>query len=264
MGLVSSNRGQGALPEHHNMNIDELLTSVMGAAGDQPMLHRRKWSDLTDQQMLVQEFGESALEEFLIRSGGINLNAPAASSSALLGVDPAVVQRQQQEQWLQYQLHSSHQQHHNLAMLSAGLLDSAGLGEAQQLLVPVAPHALDHAFMESSATSEAPKAAGKRCMDERKQKRMLKNRESAARSRARKQAYVRRLEEELEHLKKMNHLLRKQGSPESIGSRSSLAVPPVDVLPPSGYAMIATPLDDVGFHPPSLQQSASSVPLIRS
>lgn len=183
MGLLSSNRGQGTLPEHHSMNIDELLTSVMGAR-DQTMLQRRKWSDLPDQQMIVQEFGESALEEFLIRSGGINLNAPATSSS-LLGVDPAAV-LQQQEQWFQYQLHANQQQH-NLAMLSAGLLDSAGLGEAQQLLVPVAPHAMDHSFMESSATSEAPKAAGKRCMDERKQKRMLKNRESAARSRARKQ-----------------------------------------------------------------------------
>ncbi|XP_042460645.1 ABSCISIC ACID-INSENSITIVE 5-like protein 7 [Zingiber officinale] len=214
MGLVSSDRGQGALPEHHNMNIDELLTSVMGAAGDQPMLHRRKWSDLPDQQMIVHEFGESAaLDEFLIRSGGINLNAPAASSSKLLGVDPVEVvqrQQQQQEQWLQYQLHANQQQQHNLAMLSAGLLDSAGLAEAQQLLMQAAPQAMDHSFMESSATSEAPKAVGKRCMDERKQKRMLKNRESAARSRARKQAYVRRLEEELEHLKKTNHMLRKQ------------------------------------------------------
>ncbi|XP_057541580.1 protein FD-like isoform X1 [Amaranthus tricolor] len=45
---------------------------------------------------------------------------------------------------------------------------------------------------------------------DRRHKRMIKNRESAARSRARKQAYVTELELEVAHLTKENAMLRKQ------------------------------------------------------
>uniref|UniRef100_N1QZD8 Uncharacterized protein n=1 Tax=Aegilops tauschii TaxID=37682 RepID=N1QZD8_AEGTA len=52
---------------------------------------------------------------------------------------------------------------------------------------------------------------------ERRQKRMIKNRESAARSRARKQAYtnelenkISRLEEEIEHLKELKEAGERQ------------------------------------------------------
>lgn len=45
---------------------------------------------------------------------------------------------------------------------------------------------------------------------ERRQKRMIKNRESAARSRARKQAYTLELEAEVEKLKEVNHELQKK------------------------------------------------------
>ncbi|GJM99395.1 hypothetical protein PR202_ga16488 [Eleusine coracana subsp. coracana] len=43
---------------------------------------------------------------------------------------------------------------------------------------------------------------------DRRKKRMIKNRESAARSRARKQAYVRELEREVKHLQEENQSLR--------------------------------------------------------
>lgn len=45
---------------------------------------------------------------------------------------------------------------------------------------------------------------------ERRRKRMIKNRESASRSRARKQAYTLELEEELAHLKEINQELQKE------------------------------------------------------
>ncbi|KAJ0249121.1 Basic-leucine zipper domain-containing protein [Hirschfeldia incana] len=45
---------------------------------------------------------------------------------------------------------------------------------------------------------------------ERRQRRMIKNRESAARSRARKQAYTLELEAEIEKLKKVNHELQRK------------------------------------------------------
>ncbi|PQQ05135.1 ABSCISIC ACID-INSENSITIVE 5-like protein 2 [Prunus yedoensis var. nudiflora] len=47
---------------------------------------------------------------------------------------------------------------------------------------------------------------------ERRQKRMIKNRESAARSRARKQAYTNQLEHEVFQLGKVNSWLKKQKS----------------------------------------------------
>ncbi|XP_023644851.1 ABSCISIC ACID-INSENSITIVE 5-like protein 4 isoform X2 [Capsella rubella] len=51
---------------------------------------------------------------------------------------------------------------------------------------------------------------------ERRQKRMIKNRESAARSRARKQAYTLELEAEIESLKQLNQDLQKKQLKESV------------------------------------------------
>ncbi|XP_042379871.1 bZIP transcription factor 27-like [Zingiber officinale] len=45
---------------------------------------------------------------------------------------------------------------------------------------------------------------------ERRKKRMIKNRESAARSRARKQAYTNELEKEVDRLLNENHMLKRQ------------------------------------------------------
>ncbi|KAI3725870.1 hypothetical protein L1987_65666 [Smallanthus sonchifolius] len=45
---------------------------------------------------------------------------------------------------------------------------------------------------------------------DRRHKRMIKNRESAARSRARKQAYTNELENEVERLKEENAMLKRQ------------------------------------------------------
>lgn len=51
---------------------------------------------------------------------------------------------------------------------------------------------------------------------ERRQKRMIKNRESAARSRARKQAYTNELENKISRLEEENERLKKQKEPESV------------------------------------------------
>ncbi|ONK55461.1 uncharacterized protein A4U43_UnF2850 [Asparagus officinalis] len=51
---------------------------------------------------------------------------------------------------------------------------------------------------------------------ERKQKRMIKNRESAARSRARKQAYTNELENKVSRLEEENERLRKQKELDTI------------------------------------------------
>ncbi|KAE8649636.1 hypothetical protein Csa_011961 [Cucumis sativus] len=60
---------------------------------------------------------------------------------------------------------------------------------------------------------------------ERRQRRMIKNRESAARSRARKQAYTNQLEHEVSCLKKTNSWLRKQEATEGLFSSNPIPMP---------------------------------------
>ncbi|KAF8013708.1 hypothetical protein BT93_I1541 [Corymbia citriodora subsp. variegata] len=83
----------------------------------------------------------------------------------------------------------------------------------------VSPDAISNNSTDASSLSPVPYAfgRGRRSKDvqekaiERRHRRMIKNRESAARSRARKQAYNVELEAEIANLKKMNQeLLRKQ------------------------------------------------------
>ncbi|XP_038899164.1 ABSCISIC ACID-INSENSITIVE 5-like protein 2 [Benincasa hispida] len=60
---------------------------------------------------------------------------------------------------------------------------------------------------------------------ERRQRRMIKNRESAARSRARKQAYTNQLEHEVLCLRKTNSWLRKQEEAERLFSSNPIPMP---------------------------------------
>ncbi|XP_056851165.1 bZIP transcription factor 27-like isoform X2 [Raphanus sativus] len=75
------------------------------------------------------------------------------------------------------------------------------------------PHSIDTHFDESSRFGCSEK---KRSQDsdesrgDRRHKRMTKNRESAVRSRARKQAYINELELEIVHLQKENARLKRQ------------------------------------------------------
>nr|XP_018681627.1 PREDICTED: bZIP transcription factor 27-like [Musa acuminata subsp. malaccensis] len=68
---------------------------------------------------------------------------------------------------------------------------------------------------------------------DRKHKRLIKNRESAARSRARKQAYTIQLELEVSHLKEENAKLKRQNEEVDLFVRDDLGVPDVFIL--SGF-----------------------------
>ncbi|WVY99486.1 hypothetical protein V8G54_025556 [Vigna mungo] len=72
-----------------------------------------------------------------------------------------------------------------------------------------------------SATSDRKRGTSKDKSFERRQKRMIKNRESAARSRARKQAYTIELEQKVSRLEEENQKLRKQKEVEDILSSVS-------------------------------------------
>lgn len=102
----------------------------------------------------------------------------------------------------------------NAAQMSSIFSASASYHQQQHHLPAPAP--LDGAILparrfglDMCATAAAP--AGVPAAGDRRKRRMIKNRESAARSRARKQAYTLELEAEVQKLKEMNkELERKQ------------------------------------------------------
>ncbi|KAL5081905.1 hypothetical protein RYX36_010326 [Vicia faba] len=151
-----------------------------------------------------QTLGEMTLEDFFVKAGVV----------------------QQQSSSLSFQNHSgsvsSNMRPLNVA--SYGLRPSIGMGYSRNGLVPYQmlsqnnnSGAQDRAF---GKCQNLPESSGcnnsKRIIDgppevvvERRQRRMLKNRESAARSRARRQAYTVELEAELNHLKEENEKLKQ-------------------------------------------------------
>ncbi|KAI4389897.1 hypothetical protein MLD38_002067 [Melastoma candidum] len=95
------------------------------------------------------------------------------------------------------------------------------LGSSNSPTNPVSPDGMARSNRDFSSLSPAPYVfngglRGRRCtasvekIVERRQRRMIKNRESAARSRARKQAYTMELEAEIAKLKEQNHELQKK------------------------------------------------------
>ncbi|KAJ6709772.1 CAMP-RESPONSE ELEMENT BINDING PROTEIN-RELATED [Salix koriyanagi] len=88
----------------------------------------------------------------------------------------------------------------------ANQLSSDGIGKSNGDTSSVSP--VPYVFRESVRGRRAGGAVEK--VVERRQRRMIKNRESAARSRARKQAYTMELEAEVAKLKEENEELRKK------------------------------------------------------
>ncbi|XP_062215749.1 ABSCISIC ACID-INSENSITIVE 5-like protein 2 [Phragmites australis] len=82
--------------------------------------------------------------------------------------------------------------------------------------------ALYHESHEGGAAAGRKRAVGaeggvvERSTVERRKKRMIKNRESAARSRARKQAYTNELENKISRLEEENERLRRHKAPEPV------------------------------------------------
>ncbi|KAL9446747.1 hypothetical protein AB3S75_014419 [Citrus x aurantiifolia] len=202
-------------------------------------VHHEHEVDHSNQSAVVQQqltLGETTLEDFLLRAGVINNsmgnnnnnnnnnhNGVAGNHHQPLismGIDPMVVVSQQAD-WLQFQMTSQQQQmgamdtSYNVSeSVYENPVGDIGYSENQLAL-----------SMPMPATSAAPSELSKvnnvgrkrRYSDEimektveRKQKRMIKNRESAARSRARKQAYTNQLESQVLSLRKRNSWLKKQ------------------------------------------------------
>ncbi|CAN6927544.1 unnamed protein product [Brassica oleracea] len=190
-----------------------------------------------------ETLGEMTLEDFLLRAGvvkedvncsqqnqnncvstgvGIGFGQPNQNNIWFKGNNSSMILNQAQQPH-QQQLQQPHQRlpptiypKHANVTFSAPVMGKAGACVAS-----TSPGGTNSAENNAAWSSPVPYVfggQGRRSntgvvekVVERRQKRMIKNRESAARSRARKQAYTLELEAEIENLKQLNQdLQRKQ------------------------------------------------------
>ncbi|BAT81769.1 hypothetical protein VIGAN_03162200 [Vigna angularis var. angularis] len=174
--------------------------------------------------------GESTLDHFLANAGVINVADQNANVHTL---PPMVIDSIHQQHWLQIPSVSPHQPHHyhhdqsqiignsqDFSVSNNSFYDSQLSYSENSAGIPMSP-----SYSDSSKTSRFRKR--KHSNDEmlekaveRRQKRMAKNRESAARSRAKKQEHIHRLENEKCRLQKVNCWLKKL----KVKSRISLSL----------------------------------------
>lgn len=154
-----------------------------------------------DSQLVQQRLtlGETTLEDFLLRAGVANFgskNGILNSQPSIMAIDPMVVVSQQAD-WLQFQIAAVQQQ--QMTMLDSNFSVSESVYANSSVDVGYSDSQLAMSMPTSASCLDSQTAAEKKrhysddMMEktiERRQKRMIKNRESAARSRARKQVYI--------------------------------------------------------------------------
>ncbi|MFS7933761.1 putative transcription factor bZIP family [Helianthus anomalus] len=167
--------------------------------------------------------GEMTLEDFLAKAGIV-------AGSGNKSVD-SNVSNQQQAQWMQYQV-TPIQPQQSVYIVShrpvgANAMMEMGYPESQMITAP-------SQLMRNLSDTQTPgrkRVASGDVMEktvERRQKRMIKNRESAARSRARKQAYTHELENKISRLEEENERLKRQ---KEVGQVLPSASPPKPKFP---------------------------------
>ncbi|XP_042422095.1 bZIP transcription factor ABI5 homolog isoform X1 [Zingiber officinale] len=216
--------------------VDEVWTEIHRDAALRPQQAERVHPDSdTENSPRHPTFGEMTLEDFLIKAGVVREGyvPPGAPPQPVAAVPSALVSQQ-------YAMAGYNDQHGLGA--AAGGVPSAGyplvgnnfggrLGDgygASGIGLPASPLSsdgmggqFDHTvggFIGDVFRNGGDCGVRKRLADgiavdkvvERRQRRMIKNRESAARSRARKQAYTVELEAELNQLKEENARLREK------------------------------------------------------
>lgn len=182
--------------------------------------------------------GEMTLEDFLVKAGVVaegylkDLNDAGNGGFVGRGATAAgATELTSGAQWLDpYQQQiavSAIESHQHMQQIMPGAYMHSPLQLVPQPLnvVTAAPAILDSAYSDGhntspmvSPTSDSQTPGRKRGIPgdvpnkfvERRQKRMIKNRESAARSRARKQAYTNELENKVSRLEEENERLKKQ------------------------------------------------------
>ncbi|XP_010550827.1 PREDICTED: ABSCISIC ACID-INSENSITIVE 5-like protein 2 [Tarenaya hassleriana] len=191
-------------------------------------IQRSNSSDENSPQVRQPTLGEITLEDFLVKAGVVSESpVEKENSGPVPGVDPNIAsQFPQQQQWIQYS-HPSYQQSQQGIM--GGYMPKQSM-MAQSVQVMDATR-LDNPLMGTLSDTQMPgrkRGAPEEFIEktvERRQKRMIKNRESAARSRARKQAYTNELENKVSRLEEENEKLRKQKELEKLLPETPVAEP---------------------------------------
>ncbi|KAL9150936.1 hypothetical protein ABFS82_11G020700 [Erythranthe guttata] len=184
------------------------------------------WQDIQEGQKRdsldrTVTLGEITLEDFLVKAG-IVAESPLGKKNTG-SVDPIGLPPQQAQQWMNYSIPSLHPPPpQQLPVYMPG---------HQQQPIPVMENVYSENQMGSMCSSplmgtqsdtQMPRrkriASGEIVEKtvERRQKRMIKNRESAARSRARKQAYTHELENKVSRLEEENERLKRQQEWEKV------------------------------------------------
>ncbi|KAF5733660.1 ABSCISIC ACID-INSENSITIVE 5-like protein 2 [Tripterygium wilfordii] len=173
--------------------------------------------------------GEMTLEDFLVKAGIVaEASFDKKGGFPIVGSDPNVAQQfPQQGQWVQYphpQYQHPQQNMIGVCMPSQPIPQSLPVGAGAILDVTYPENQVALPSPSMGTLSDAQAAGRKRGTPEamvgktveRRQKRMIKNRESAARSRARKQAYTNELETKVSRLEEENERLRKRKEMEKL------------------------------------------------
>ncbi|ERM99009.1 hypothetical protein AMTR_s00101p00038080 [Amborella trichopoda] len=246
MGPSSSSSGlqrQSSLTLTKNLSrktVDEVWRDIQ--------MGQRKGEEEKKSHRRQPTLGEMTLEDFLVKAGVVSESSDKTQRvtensncleggqgicdmASVMGMDPmgnAHNLQQQQAQWMQYQLASSH--HHQQAQQAQqqslmgiygqnrNVGQGLGMGGSPLMDVGYPENQMGVGSPLVGTLSDTQTPGRKRVATgdvvertvERRQKRMIKNRESAARSRARKQAYTNELENKVMRLEEENERLKKQ------------------------------------------------------
>ncbi|CAK8533079.1 unnamed protein product [Lathyrus sativus] len=172
-----------------------------------------------------QTLGEMTLEDFLVKAGVVGESFHNKEGGDLLRVGSNEDSRknvsQHDHHWMQFQLPSTTQQppqhQHEKHLMPAFMAVHAIQQPFQVARNPVLDAAMSPSSLMDTQTLGRKRVASGIVVEktvERRQKRMIKNRESAARSRARRQAYTQELELKVSRLEEENERLRRQNEIE--------------------------------------------------
>ncbi|KAJ0101520.1 hypothetical protein Patl1_05775 [Pistacia atlantica] len=181
--------------------------------------------------------GEMTLEDFLVKAGVVaEGSVDQKTGGPVVSIDQNLTPQFPQGQWMQYphpQYQQAQQSMMGVYMPGQPIPQPLHMGTSAIMDVSYADNQVALTSPSMGTLSDTQSLGRKRGTPEeiiektveRRQKRMIKNRESAARSRARKQAYTNELENKVSRLEEENERLRKRKSPKQFSHMLSPSHP---------------------------------------
>ncbi|KAL4557993.1 hypothetical protein LXL04_036189 [Taraxacum kok-saghyz] len=204
-----------SLPRQLSLNFTKDLTKKTVDQVWQDIQHSQKKNNGNESETNINSsssckrqptLGEMTLEDFLVKAGIVAESSPTEKNQ----------EQNLDQQWMHYQIPQIQQQHvvmsghyqapQPINVAGNPMIDSTGYLETRMTMSP--PPLMGN--VSDFGRKRPPSGDVVEKTVERRQKRMIKNRESAARSRARKQAYTHELENKISRLEEENESLRKQ------------------------------------------------------